>query len=125
MNYKVFFTDYCEGKILESGDARVATKEDILHSMDCVLHVPDNFLGIIDSRGTTLQFMVCKDRSITIDIPDVSKQGSYTKISSLSDCLDLIRQMPADISTVDIDGLTFNSWHRPPAKEEPWWKFWN
>ena len=124
MNYKVFFADYCEGKILESGNARVATREEILHSMDCVLHMSDNFLGIIDSRGTTLQFMVNKDRTVTVDVPDVSKQGSYSKVCSLSDCLDLVRQIPADISATDIDGLTFNSWH-PPAKEKPWWKFWH
>ena len=123
MQYKIFFTDYCEGKTLDSKDARAATKEEILHSMDCVLHMPDNFLGIIDANGTTLQFMVRKDRSITVDIPDESKQGSYTKNASLADCLDLVRDLPAEISAANIDGLAFMSW-LPPAAEKPWWKFW-
>lgn len=123
MNYRLFYTDYCEGKSLESANARVATKDEILHSMDCVLHMPDNFLGVIDARDTTLQFMVGKDRSITVDIPDVERQGSYSKTSSLSDCLELVRGLTENISAAEISGLTFNSWH-PPVERKPWWKFW-
>ena len=109
MEYKVFFADYCEGKILDSKDARYAPLDEILHSMDCVLHMPNNFLGIIDADDATLQFMVCDDKQIFVDIPQTSRKGSLTKTISLAECLDLVRNMGPLISAVDTEGMNFQS----------------
>ena len=75
MPLKMFFADYCEGKVLESEDARLATKPEILHSMDCVLHMPSNFIGIIDENDATLQFIVNDDKTVSVDIPVPANEG--------------------------------------------------
>lgn len=107
---RFFYTDYCEKKSIPSEEAWEVSKEDVLHSMDCVLHMPGNFLGIIDQNDATLQFMVNDDRSIHVDIPTPSKRGSYVKTESLKGCLDLVRTMGETVEPDSITGLTFESW---------------
>jgi len=109
--FKVFFADYAEDKILESKDARAATKPDVLHSMDCVLHMPRNFIGLIDRNDVTLQFMVNDDETIHIDVPVPSRTGSFVKTATLKECLDLVGNLGDTIDVAKIDGLTFKSWN--------------
>jgi hypothetical protein len=109
--FKVFFADYCEDKIVDSKDARVATKAEILHSMDCVLHMPRNFIGVIDKDDTTLQFMVNDDNMIHVDIPVPSRTGSFVKTADLRECLDLVSHLGSTIDVARIDGLVFKSWN--------------
>lgn len=110
VSWKVFFADYCEDKILESKDARAAAMEEILHSMDCVLHTPGNFIGVIDGGGVTLQFMVNDDGTIQIDIPAPRQRGSYVKTGKLAECLDLLRNIGSNINVENIAGLAFQPW---------------
>lgn len=109
-NLRFFYTDYCEDKSIPAEEAWEVSKEDVLHSMDCVLHMRGNFLGIIDSNEVTLQFMVNKDRSIHIDIPEPTKGGSYVKTGSLAECLELVRTLGETIQPEAITGLSFESW---------------
>ena len=110
MPLKVFFVDYCEDKVLESKDARVATKDEILHSMDCVLHMPRNFIGVIGENGTTLQFVVNDDKTIDIDVPVPADRGSYVKTTDLQECLEIVRNLGDTVNAEGIDGLDFKSW---------------
>jgi hypothetical protein len=110
MMLKVFFADYCEDKVLESKDARVATQDELLHSMDCVLHMPRNFIGVIDENGVTLQFMVNDDRTIHVDLPVPAKRGSYVKTAHLSECLNMVRRIGDSIKMDEIDGMAFQAW---------------
>ena len=106
----MFFTDYSEDKCLPSEDALAATKDEILHSMDCVLHMSSNFLGIIDENDTTLQFAVNDDKSIYVDLPEPSKGGSFAKTTDLASALDIVRQLGDQIDSSEIDGLNFEKW---------------
>lgn len=107
---RFFYTDYCEDKSIPSPEALEVSKEEVLHSMDCVLHMPGNFLGIIDGNDATLQFMVNDDRSIHIDIPTPTKRGSYVKTGSLGECLELVRTMGETIQHDAITGFRFEGW---------------
>lgn len=107
---RFFYTDYCEDKSIPSHEAWTASKDDILHSMDCVLHIPRNFIGIIDDQNVTLQFMVNDDRSIDVDIPSPARRGSYVKTTSLDECLELVRELGESIQPDSIAGLNFTSW---------------
>lgn len=122
MLYKIFFSDFTENKILDACDARQASKDEILHSMDCVLHMPNNFLGIIDKNGVTLQFMVNTDKSVYIDIPVPKKNGSYAKTAELQSCFSIVQELDKEIVIATIDGLAFNSWGRIEPIKKPWWK---
>ena len=110
MKYKIFFCDYCEDKILEPHEAIEIPIEDILHSMDCVLHIPKNFFGIIDEEDNTLQFIVNDDKSIVIDIPSAEKRGSYTKNIELKDCIEIVRNLESIKNVVDSEELDFFPW---------------
>ena len=89
MKLKFFYSDYCEGKSVETPTVWLRDKDGILHSMDCVLHMPGNFCGVVNNRDQTLQFVVEKDYSVTLDIPVVNENreyvGSYTK-SAFGNC---------------------------------------
>ena len=110
MPLKMFFADYCEGKVLESEDARLATKPEILHSMDCVLHMPSNFIGIIDENDATLQFIVNDDKTVSVDIPVPAERGSYARTTSLRECLEIVEGLDESISPKEISGLAFQAW---------------
>ena len=87
MSYKYFYADYCEGKEIDASDPWDAELSQIVHSMDCVLHMPENFLGIVNEADQTLQFVVEEDRTVTIDIPileDGIYVGSKQKNTNLS-----------------------------------------
>ncbi|MDD1795192.1 hypothetical protein LRP50_18855 [Enterovibrio sp. ZSDZ42] len=110
MKYRVFFCDYCEDKILESKDARKSSLEEILHSMDCVLHMPRNFFGIIDEENNTLQFMVNEDKTILLDIPIESKGGSYLGVYRLEDCMLIVKEAGEIPYLIERFSLEFQSW---------------
>jgi len=111
--FRFFYTDYCEGKTIpaENADQWYVTKEEILHSMDCVLHMPDNFLGVIDKYENTLQFAVNKDRSIHMEIPSPKEFGSYGKEGTLEDALNVVRNLGELISLDSIGDLKFKKWN--------------
>ena len=110
MPLKMFFVDYCEDKVLEAKDARVVPKKEILHSMDCVLHMPQNFIGVFGDNDVTLQFMVNDDKTICVDVPVPSEQGSYVKTASLDECLEIVRGIGEQITLQEIEGLEFQAW---------------
>lgn len=126
MEYRMFFTDYCEDKSLPSQEAEARELESILHSMDCVLHMPRNFLGITDSAGTTIQFMVNEDNSIFVDVPAPNEKGSYSMTTDLASCISLVRELNGNIDLKNYSQLQFAPWGAPTDEvpTKPWWKFW-
>ena len=76
---KMFFTDYGADKTVEAADARAAGKDEILHTMECVLQMPRNFVGVIDENDGTLQFMVNSDKTIRVDLPFEQEVNPFVK----------------------------------------------
>ena len=121
--FKFFYTDYCEGKEISGAEAQEAELSAILYSMKCVLHRPDNFLGIVNDRNQTLQFMVEKDQTITIDIPILENGeyiGSKKKSTHLNECLTIVESL--SISENFYELLEPVKASELPSK--PKWKFW-
>ena len=123
MNYKYFYTDYCEDKEILGANPCEAELEQIIHSMDCVLHMPDNFIGIVNDKDQTVQFVVEKDNSITIDVPIV-QNGKYIeskqKNTTLAECLAMVRSL---VGTEDFYQL-LPSESKSLGTQKPWWKLW-
>ena len=123
MKYRYFYADYSEGKEIPSGDAWEANLDQILHSMNCVLHVPNNFFGIVNSKEQTLQFMVEKDRTVTIDIP-ILEQGKYLgskqENNSLNYCLEMVKNLSPDEDFLRLVNSSLVNVEPP----KPWWRFW-
>ncbi len=113
MAFRMFYTDYLEDKSVASHEPIEATLEEVLNAMDRVLYWPENFLGIVDDQETTLQFMVNDDKSIEVDVPVPTEQGSYAKATDLSECFDIVRDIRGTIDVARIAGLVFQKWGRP------------
>jgi hypothetical protein len=110
MKYKIFFANYCEDEHLPSEEAELRDVDLILDSMDYILHMPDNFLGITDLNDTTIQFMVNKDKTIHVEIPKPQDQGSYTMNLNLQDCLKLVKGLDGQIDIQKYPEFIFESW---------------
>lgn len=110
MAFRTFYSDYCEGKSIDGQNPVPQTLEEMVHSMDCVLHMPANFIGFVDRRNVTLQFVVNDDKSIDIDIPIPERRGSYVKTATLQECLGLVRSLGDTIEPAQIHGLSFQQW---------------
>ena len=110
MTFKLFYTDYSEDKHVRSGEAESASLENIIASMNRLLHEPDNFIGIIDDNNVMLQFMVEDDGTICIDLPIHDRNGSFTKNSDLSESIKVVNALQKSIVLEDIKGLEFKSW---------------
>ncbi|WP_299881290.1 hypothetical protein [uncultured Cocleimonas sp.] len=129
MKYKYFYTDYCEDKTISGSEPWEAEKSQILHSMDCVLHMPNNFLGILNNKDQCLQFMVQEDSSVLIDIPITENGvflGSKSKAVSLADCLTLVQELEENQDFTNIlppESLEVHETANGKNKK-PWWKFW-
>ena len=110
MSLRFFCVDYCEGKRVEEPMLWPNGKEGILHSMDCVLHTPKNFCGIVNANNQTLQFIVESDRTVTIDVPVIengSYVGSYCGNSTLKECLALVSELGENADFTKLPRLTF------------------
>jgi hypothetical protein len=113
MPLKFFYTDYCEGKSVDAPSVWPRQLDGILHSMNCVLHMPDNFCGIVNNRGQTLQFVVEANRTVTADVPIVDAggkyMGSYAKNTSLAECLQIVRALNDETDFTSIGGLVYEA----------------
>lgn len=113
MTLKFFYTDYCEEKSVKTPSVWPRQIDGIVHSMECVLHIPGNFCGIVNDRGQVLQFFVAVNRTVTIDIPIVDGNskyiGSYSKNASLAECLEIVKAVGDEMDFLSIKGLTFKT----------------
>ena len=113
MPLKFFYTDYCEGKSVGTPSVWPRQLDGILHSMDCVLHMPDNFCGIVNNRGQTLQFVVEANRTITADVPVLDGagkyEGSYVRNGSLAECLQIVKALNEETDFTSIGGLVYQA----------------
>lgn len=92
--------------------------ESFIHSMQCVLNSPGNFIGPIDLRGETLQFYYNDDSTITLDIPKPSRGGSFSINLTLGRCVQMVRGLGDGLFEEQITGLKFNPFFGDPAKIE-------
>ncbi len=107
--YKLFFTDYA-GKEVPSEHPKDAAKGQIIELMQEILNSPDNFLGIVDQKEQTLQFMVNDDQTILVDIPMPEMKGSYQKNVDLEGAVRLVKKLGNIIQLELIEGLVFEKW---------------
>lgn len=69
----------------------------------------DDFFGLIDESGTTLQFAT-SGGSIWMEIPVPAERGSYGKHISLAEVGPLIAALPAYINLNDFAEMQFQPW---------------
>ena len=109
MVYQAFY--YCE-QTNEYVSPEDACEMDLALAQERALNYlqgDDDFFGLIDESGTTLQFAKTSD-SIWMEIPVPAERGSYGKHISLAEVSPLIGALPAFIVLSDFSEMEFHLW---------------
>ena len=120
---KLFWHDRVSGRGVNSAEARTATlSEAQLVWTDEVRGVQNNFLGLIDDAGLTIQFMFEEDvpdsvddahflRIVRVDFPCPERHGSFTTMTTIGESLRWIRDaFDKGADPALSDGLSFEPW---------------
>ena len=108
--FVAFECDYRTGSIGRPEDESYYDFEHIERAMREVLTGPENYFGVIDQFGVTLQFLTNEDGSVRIEIPDPARKGSMTKDASLEECVRLVLSAGPSLAELAIPGLVFEIW---------------
>ncbi|MDU2938159.1 MAG: hypothetical protein E7B59_03180 [Enterobacteriaceae bacterium] len=116
--YDVFWNFYA-AEDNEIGAPSVSSDDPMRMTLDVVcdellpqLHfADDDFLGITDASGTTLQVCVTTDEdAFWIEIPSVEAQGSYGKECDRGELVELFRHVQEKINISDYPDFQFRPW---------------
>jgi len=85
-----------------------------------------DFLGIVDSEGTTVQFMLHRSENrVWMEIPTPEEKGSYGTNLSPDDLPSTIKSLPTRFCVEDFPEFRFQSWEvSEPPSAKPLWKLW-
>lgn len=110
--FKVFYHDYRDAgiqPITSDMNIRMAIR-DVTNRMDTILRYPNNFLGIVDAFGKTLQFVVNDNLSITVELVIEERRGSMTGTMPLSEAIVLVADAPHTLDSLTVPDANFQHW---------------
>lgn len=108
---EVFYCVYQADDCVEPAEAIRIEKEDIGDLLAAVAAGERNFIGFVDSAGTTLQFYVDAIDEIWVDIPVPAKKGSFGKTVSEDEFRSLVMTLePPFENYTESLGLRFRRW---------------
>ena len=106
----VFYSDHTRDTHIPSDSPTRTDLSGVLGLMDQVLVGDENFLGVVDADGNTLQFAANDDGSIWMEIPSPSEGGSYGRSSNLEDCKKALQEAEGQFTPKSVKGLEFQKW---------------
>jgi hypothetical protein len=109
--YKVFYCFYGTGKDVPADEPIEMDQADICTELLGALDQEDDFFGLIDVDGTTLQviYETSKDR-YWVEIPRPQQGGSYGRHLSFEGIAALFEALPAKLSLEAFPEFEFQSW---------------
>ncbi len=108
--YVIFYCFYGTDTSLSSDENKRMKHSDIYVLIGDLEH-NDDFLGMVDANGTTLQMIYDAERdTYWIEIPDPPRQGSYGATVTFDDLVDLMKTLPPEFSVEAFPGFEFQSW---------------
>lgn len=108
---RVFYAIEQIPEVVPADSARDIGAGEIYEVLIDVIAQPKNFIGFIDDDDTTIQFYVESIDKIWVDIPMLSKSGSYGSYISNQEFIDFINEMvPPYSNYVSVLGLKFSAW---------------
>ncbi len=109
MAYYAFYCCYSTGMDVDASDAH-EIELDWAHELVLdILRDENDFFGLIDECGTTLQFMRMED-AVLMEIPVPTKSGSFSKSISIQEVVSIIKSLPLRIDSTSFTNFTFKSW---------------
>jgi hypothetical protein len=110
VEYRVYYCDFERDEMIAADGAISKSVADILTLMDGVLTSAGSFVGLRDSQGEMVQFMVDEDGSICLDFPSPRERGSYLKSTTLEVCKTIVEEADGNLTRGDTAGLEFDPW---------------
>jgi len=106
----VFYFQSATGKNVSSDDGLVMDIDDVCDQLLPEIRPPDDFLGVVDVAGTTVQ-VAANETDFWVEIPVPAKKGSYgMTVGSRAEMIELFRGLPETFSVEDFAGFAFKSW---------------
>ncbi len=107
----VFFCVYATDTCVDQKDAITVESENMRGLLEQVLSGGENFIGFIDSAGTTLQFFVDQPDAVWVEIPVPERKGSFGRYMSNTEVDQLITELKEPYAAyVETLGLAFTKW---------------
>ena len=107
----VFYCTYQNQTCVDSSAEMSATEEEVSKLVELVGAGQENFLGFVDSDGTTIQFFADDVDDILVEIPDVEKKGSYGKKINQSEMRSIVKDLaPPYLNYIKSLDLKLKSW---------------
>ena len=107
---KLFYYDALTDQGQEGEESKVATELEVITYFKKLSTEEGTFIGIFKGEDDTLQFGWLRDDIWIIDIPIVSKQGSYQKEGSREECIELIKEQYKNFDLSFSHSYTFEEW---------------
>ncbi len=109
-SHMAFWANYKNDDIRDTGNEISLNKNEIIERMKTTLCIPHNFFGIVYHNDSVIQFYVCDDKTIDVDIPVPEREGSVVYNTNLEECLEIIMDIPEFINNSDQSKMKFVSW---------------
>ncbi|MEM9415592.1 MAG: hypothetical protein AAGA29_08975 [Planctomycetota bacterium] len=109
MVYQAFYCCYSTGKQVASSDPVEIDRDCVGTVALDVLRAKDDFFGLVDSEGTTLQFMR-EDEHVWMEVPAPAEQASYGKSITMDALKALLASLPPTFSHDSFPGMVRGSW---------------
>jgi hypothetical protein len=108
--YRMFYNCHSSGDRVDSADAIIAEKDTVIDVAPQILRKSDDFFGVIDSEGRTLQFMREVGDLVWMEIPTPKENGSYGCHIAISDLEMVLISLPATFQSVAFPKMDFSPW---------------
>ena len=104
---QVFFQNYLKGIHVSALHPLDAMKEQVLEIFKELPEDDGSFLGVINDDNITIQFSNYNRFVWLVDIPIITKKGSYQVFLTKKKCQDLIIGLFSGLNPLKINGLSF------------------
>jgi hypothetical protein len=108
-SYQVFYSCYGLNEHVDGQHPIPATKSQVRILAIGMLAGPDDFFGIIDGRGTTLQIAV-DPKGYWVEIPAPQEKGSHVVVMDLQRLIALLEELPEFFGVESLPGARFEPW---------------
>ena len=110
ISYKVFYQDYKKNEGPSSSSPKTMTKESILEKIEILNEDEENFFGIIDSNGVTLQFHAYPKPKIWAEVVVKEEKGSYGAKIKYQEVVTIIKDLDGTIDKNNYSKFEFEPW---------------
>ena len=109
--YRAFYNIIRAGEYVDSDDSISITLLEVFEELLPKIKEDKEYLGLIDSKDTTLQFMYeAESDQFWTEIPNPEKNGSYGRNIEYEDMHEFLRDLPEVFPTEGFGGFKFQPW---------------